>query len=513
MTSLQHFFHQAANRPLAFDESQIRSLIAKHDGAPGHHRSPGSLTRALRVVGVGLLLAGITTAVVDDSDRGTVAEKSVAPSSSPRVQARSKQAIPDATGFSMTAPQPRPPQTSLQAAASTATSMSGRASGVAHASHAATSHAAASLGAASNGAASAPASAEAFGPRDLAGTGALDIDPADFMALGLRRLADGRTAYAYYPIANIPASLAPNMKLDEAMLRANGYQDSLLVQAIGRNGRSDLFVSRLDLPLSVVTRKASPVASAWQVITDESGRLLEERVSVADGDQLRYVTELFQRGSDVEIARTLESLRGMDAVGRSLRLNTLLPIRVSLGEDSGHGVFWCRPDAQLIAQLPARSVAQLRRELETAAAAVGTRDTVAIVRRGWALSVLETIDSINPEQLKTDSDIELVPQAMTGAELFAGSRHKAGAIIRFDPLSNPSHGTAEFSLGLGEPRRVTVTLHDVNGHRVRTLVTNAAYDEGDVAISASLAGVERGLYLVAITTDRREQVVHRLVVE
>jgi len=509
MKPLQQYFDQASERPLAFSEERLRDLLVQHD-APGH--PPTNPARpfaasAWRVIGIGLVLAGLGNLTLDRSgDRplaagasgaaaslstttdardnapvppqGIVSENSTVAPLSPRVQATPKRVQTDAVDLSATN---RAPATALREGATDRAARIGDMT-----------------------VRSLPVSA----------TAALDMSVDDRRALGLRELADGRLAFGYYLVANLPKNLAPNLKLDDASLLGRGYEDSLLVQTIGPRGRSDLFVSRADFPLGIVTRRASPIASSWQVITDETGRLLEERVSVADADQLRQVSELFIRGAaDGEVAQSVASIRGLDALGQSLRLNTLLPIRVTLGADAARSVFWCRPDPQLIAGLPARTVAQLRSELMKVAAVVGTRDTVAIVRRGWALSVLQTIDSIRPESLRVDSEFDVVPQGMTGAEIFAGSRRNAGAVVRFEPLRNPAMRTATFALELEQPRRITVTLHDVDGRRLKTLAPGQMRDEGSTEIVASLEGVERGLYLVSISTDRREQVVHRLVVE
>ena len=47
----------------------------------------------------------------------------------------------------------------------------------------------------------------------------------------------------------------------------------------------------------------------------------------------------------------------------------------------------------------------------------------------------------------------------------------------------------------------------------RAIATTRSLDEGDGEIGASLDGVKKGLYLIAISTDRKEQVVQRLIVE
>lgn len=502
MKPLQQYFDQASNRPLSFSEQQLRELLAQHDAGPG--QTPSSMSSrpfaasAWRVLGIGLLIAGLGTLALERLDdrstgavapsrsstpqAGSVAENSTVVPSSPRVQAKSGRVPTDAVELSATNRTPTPVAAGQRGGAPMRASI------------------------ARNGTLTVAA-------LPVASTTMLDIAEADQTSLGLRRLADGRTAFGYYLVANLPKDLAPSLTIDNSSLLDRGYEDSLLVQTIGPRGRSDLFMSRADFPLAIVTRRGSPVASSWQVITDDAGRLLEERVSVADGDQLRYAASLFARGaSDGEIARSIESVRGLDALSQSLRLNTLLPIRVTLGPDAAQGVFWCRPDPQLIAALPARTVAQLRSELTKVASIVGTRDTVAIIRRGWALQLLATIDSIRPESLPIETDLDLVPQGMTGAEIFAGSRRNAGSVVRFEPLRNPVSGSATFQLELDQPRQVTITLHDVVGRRLKTLA-KAAYDDGALDVTVSLAGVDRGLYLVAISTDRREQVVHRVVVE
>ena len=481
MKTLQQHFQQASDRPLAFNEAQLRTMLAQHDMAlPQTSRIPDATsiaTRALRVVGVGVALAGLGTFAIQSSGE-------LAPTRSGAVAA-----LPAPTVKRMPAAVTAPEPTSAVERSTVIEP-------------------------------SAPATRASDGRRFIQGLSGMTpvqplpvpatamlsaVDPAEQASLGLNRLSDGSIAWSY--------SLATSDGSSEESILAN-MTDSLVVKTLDANGTGDRLISRAAFPLSIVTRAKSPIGSSWQIVTDETGRLLEERISVSDGDQLRYISSLFARGASTDgVAEKIDNVRGLDVVGRSLQLNTLIPIRINVGPDADGGIFWCRPDAQLIAQLPARTVAQLRSELEKAASVVGTRDTLALVRRGWALSVLATIDSIRPEQLKIESDVDMVAQGMTGAEIFAGSRRNAGAVARFEAVRNPATGSATFDLELNQARRVTVTLHDVNGRRIKTLAATQSFDEGASQITASLDGVERGLYLVSIATDIREQVVQRLVVE
>lgn len=482
MKTLQQYYTQAADRPLAFSEEKLRALLSVADGVPApppaNVQIPSFGPRALRVLGVGLAIAAIATiafqpALVVESSKNSTSVANAPSQTSSRVQAKSSDAAPlnDTPNAAIAEATP----TTDGLIDSSPDSESRRALPVA--------------------------------PLAVAGTmlnDAVTLNADEAVKLGIRPLEAGTIAFGYLLTSDQP---------DEAKMRSQGFGDSLLVQTISRNGTGHRFMSRADFPLSVVTKKNSSIQHSWQVITDESGRLLDERVSVQDGNQLRYIETLFNRGAESSVARSIASVRGLDEIGQNLRLNTLLPIRVNV-DNASNGVFWCRPDPTLLAALPSRTVAQLRSELEKAAAiVVAPRDTLALVRRGWALTVLATIDSIVPGSLNVESDIDVAPQGMTGAEIFAGTRNRAGAITRFQPAKNPASKSTTLKLELTQPRRVTVTLHDVNGRRIKMLATTRAIDEGNAEIVASLDGIEKGMYLIAISTDRKEQVVQRLVVE
>lgn len=476
---LQQYFQQASDRPLAFSEQQLRQMLSSADAAtrtiPQYDTPSSVASRALRVLGVGLTIAALGTIVFDPAGID-----------SPVISKLSNRSIADK---STAVPQPSTPLAPTTNATDPATVTE-------------------SSGDAASDEPYAPLAPKQVPVLNVTGTTVFQTaDSTSATKLGFRRLSDGQTAYGYFLTT---AELGANS--DRSPFE-KGFGDSMLVQTIGRNGLGERMMSRADFPLSVVSGRMMSVANAWQVVTDQSGRLLNERVSVRDADQLQYIATMFARGAEsTEISQKLSSIRGLDALGQSLRLNTLLPIRVDLAE-AANGIFWCRPTPQLIAALPAHTVAQLRDELERQAGVVNTRDTLAVVRRGWALSVLATIDSIVPSSVKLETPLDIQAQGMTGAELFAGSRHKAGAVSRFEPTMNPVKVSTTLNLELTQPRRVTVTLHDVNGRKIKTLLATTEYDEGASEITATLAGIESGLYLIAISTDQREQVVQRLVIE
>lgn len=470
MNTLENYFSQAANRPLAFSEENIRHILQEHDAG----RSAGRWTvgrRITRLTILGLLLAAAT---------GVLFRQSALPVDTDHARSRANsegRLAPASTDQ---------PATSSEVGSSAAT-LAPRTTG--------------------SGSTLPPLLAFRVSPPIM-----IDLRESEVSALGLRRLEGGRTAFAYYLVGESTA----DQPVEDAAILRSGYSDSLLVRTVSAQGLRDVLLSRADFPLGIVTRRASPIASTWQIVTDDEGRLLDNRVRPFDGQQLRALTALFVRGlSGGDLQSSVDSIAGVDAIGRELRLNTLLPIRVPLGSTSNpRAIFWCRADAELLAQLPTTAVDRLRTELEALASVVGPSDTLSIVRRGWALSVLETLDAVRPQSLALDKGLDLVgPVKLTGGEILGGSQLRAGSIARFRPASNVVTGSLHVAVALDQPRRVNITLHDIQGRRVRALVQDRSLEEGETDVALDVANVPKGLYLIALTSDRDEQVIQRIVIE
>jgi hypothetical protein len=92
-------------------------------------------------------------------------------------------------------------------------------------------------------------------------------------------------------------------------------------------------------------------------------------------------------------------------------------------------------------------------------------------------------------------------------------RVSSGAVNTATVAPNPAHERTTLSFRLAEPRRVAITLHDINGRYLRHLLYEEDRQAGEQSVEASLAGLSQGAYLVAVRTERGEQAVARLIVE
>lgn len=66
---------------------------------------------------------------------------------------------------------------------------------------------------------------------------------------------------------------------------------------------------------------------------------------------------------------------------------------------------------------------------------------------------------------------------------------------------------------LRDPRTIAITIHDSDGRRLCELVEPAHHDAGHYDLRADLAGMAKGMYIVAIRTDQGEQVVQQIFVQ
>lgn len=92
-------------------------------------------------------------------------------------------------------------------------------------------------------------------------------------------------------------------------------------------------------------------------------------------------------------------------------------------------------------------------------------------------------------------------------------RVSSGAVNAATASPNPAHGRTTVAFRLSEARRVSVTLHDLNGRYLRHLVFEEDRSAGDQRVEADLDGVSQGAYLVAVRTSQGEQAVARLIVQ
>jgi hypothetical protein len=176
-------------------------------------------------------------------------------------------------------------------------------------------------------------------------------------------------------------------------------------------------------------------------------------------------------------------------------LQDMIPIRVHLADkavdpkQSGYTlsfiIFWYFPTNEFVNALPDRYREPLRNELD----------------------VINQINSglVPPEEAcKSFDDKE---------SFFEICRLNSGALgnmsLSPNPVSHAEEVTCSFKLTA--ERKITITLHDISGKYITTIMKNENKTPDDYNININLSGIAKGVYLVAVTTDRGEQVVQRLI--
>ncbi|MDA3844885.1 MAG: T9SS type A sorting domain-containing protein [Candidatus Kapabacteria bacterium] len=92
-------------------------------------------------------------------------------------------------------------------------------------------------------------------------------------------------------------------------------------------------------------------------------------------------------------------------------------------------------------------------------------------------------------------------------------RETSGAVIDLKVSPNPVTGTnAEISFKITEKRNLKISIHDISGRLIMTLAENDFHYKGEYNIDANLSDLPGGMYLIAITTDKGEQAVSRVIV-
>ncbi|MBI2793406.1 MAG: T9SS type A sorting domain-containing protein [Ignavibacteria bacterium] len=79
---------------------------------------------------------------------------------------------------------------------------------------------------------------------------------------------------------------------------------------------------------------------------------------------------------------------------------------------------------------------------------------------------------------------------------------------------NPTaDGGATIAYKLAASRMLNLSLFDLSGTKPADLASNVRRGTGDGQIAFTLNNIPSGMYLVILTTDKNERVVHRLIAQ
>ncbi len=120
---------------------------------------------------------------------------------------------------------------------------------------------------------------------------------------------------------------------------------------------------------------------------------------------------------------------------------------------------------------------------------------------------------------RTEVETNCVPaeracRAMRGSSPFFDlCRRESGALSSVSISPNPASESAECTFTLRETRDIYVSLHEVSGRFVKTMIYNEPKAMGEQKVPLLLQGIPAGAYLVAISTGRGEQAVIQLILQ
>lgn len=105
-------------------------------------------------------------------------------------------------------------------------------------------------------------------------------------------------------------------------------------------------------------------------------------------------------------------------------------------------------------------------------------------------------------------------KAMKGSSPFFDlCRRESGALSAVNISPNPASESAECTFSLESPRDIYISLHEVSGRFVKTMIHNEPKSSGEQKVPLLLQGVPAGAYLVAISTSKGEQAVIQLIIQ
>ncbi len=197
---------------------------------------------------------------------------------------------------------------------------------------------------------------------------------------------------------------------------------------------------------------------------------MEKRVS-ADRDK-NWIVAHVQLSSEENERMSKES---QAKVTERFRNNNMIGLRIVLvhhGDIDSGFIFWYSPSKELLAALPDYYRTKIEVEL-------GLRD---------------------------ESE-----QFTAGCTYTISCLSSNGAITNTGIQPNPTKSNARILLSLSAERQIKAELYNMNGQFVRTLVAERTLSAGQSDLQVDLRGVEPGMYLLVMQSDKGEKVVQRLI--
>jgi|GEM_PF-3939502 len=301
--------------------------------------------------------------------------------------------------------------------------------------------------------------------RAIAGTRVVELSPGDLAMLGI--VVDSSGIFSAWIEEGRVFSCRlgmGGMEFPVASAPAPDYEPSLLSPSIITDDRGGM-----------------------RMLIMESGPLDSALDAVAHSDDPEKIVEALR--SNVYDAQEKELLRMRDAGGLvPVLVRTGRPYTVADSLARRHRpdcIYWYRPTQEFLALLPGD------------------------VRSNLSAEILRA--TTTPDQSPLGDEVTKLRVNPGTAPYLDVLRGSAGGVLNTTVLPNPAGERAEVGYSLSGPRVVTLALHDIMGRRLRELKAPVSNKAGDHHAEVDFSGLDDGIYLLVISTDRGEQAVQRVI--
>lgn len=230
-----------------------------------------------------------------------------------------------------------------------------------------------------------------------------------------------------------------------------------------------------------------PSFSPWIVTTAKGVTkmtvLNDKSISRIETDTAVYTFKVQKDAlSDKQLqVRDKEGETSMMTIKQYASMNKFIAIRVESGCPEFALMFWYEPSVELIKQLPPRYQASLVEEV------YGSNGHGSI-------SIAPSTEEPKP-----------------GCRYLDVCRATAGAVLQSSVFPNPASSTVSLRFSLNEPRQCSFSFHYLNGILSKQL-SAANYTAGEHTFTMPLEGIEPGMYLLSMLTEKNERIVQRVVI-
>jgi hypothetical protein len=306
------------------------------------------------------------------------------------------------------------------------------------------------------------------------------LNQSEAEKLGIVIRNNGIEYYERYGREDIDLS-DPDTRTRLSVLGIDTANPEMIFQAtIAPNGVSSKLVSGIAVPLfaPLLATNLHPDNGGFSFLF--SGRLKEGRGLDEIGEELEKL---------YNIEATSDSIEQRMAYGNFTALNKLVPVLIEPVENGNNEkpwqvILWYYPTPEFLAALPKRISSDVQNELAQAHAFM-SGDTI----NGTA---------IHPGEAPYLDIWRAGNGAINSSSVFPVPAVEDRLTLRYT---------------LADSRAVSVTLHDIRGRHLRELAAPKERSGGTYEEVIQTADLDRGIYLLAINTDRGEHAVLRIIVE